>query len=289
MLKPRGKIGLMALSAAVFLLTKSTFAQHTSTSKSTVFIEAGGGIGPAVYRDKATSPLFYTGPALNGVLNRLKIAEEKETASGVQLALAINSAQVDGGDAGESFFNSLSVLHSRLYQLPGRTDNKWNYLAGGTVIATGNLRLNEALYNSSVGLEAFANLMGAFKVSRDVSRLEEKNRKLWFINYKLKPRQRNLSYQLNIGLWNSSYRNGYAYIDQYGLVNDPKVFGDYELKVFSGMRLSSEIHYTLHPLGAPNNAMRISYVWDALTSGAGANTFDMARHMLRFTLLYNTK
>lgn len=280
---------LIAGAISLFLSGTTALARQAESGKNSVFLEAGGGIGPAVYRDKATSPLFYAGPAANAVLNHLKFTETKETTSGVQVALGVHSARVSEGEAGESLFTSLSFSHTRLYQLPGLSGDKWSCLAGGTLVTTGNVRFNEALFNNAAGLEAFANLMGAFKVSRDISRREETSKKLWFIRYRQKPKQRNLSFQLNAGLWNNSYRNGYAYINHYGLVNDPKVFGDYRLKAFSGIRFTSELHYTLWLRSAPRNGMRFSYVWDALTTASGSNAFNAARHILRFTLLYNTK
>lgn len=273
----------------VFLLPAVAVAQRSDSAKTSSYIELGAGIGPAVFRDKATSPLFYQGMAMHGILNFLKIADSKETSLGIDIASGISGAHVDEVQVGESIFNSISLWHTRLYQLPGWSDNRWNYMVGGSMITTANLRLNEELQNNSVGFEGFANLMGSFKVSRDVSRLREKHKRLFFINYTLKPRRRSLSYQLNIGVWNNSLRNGYAYLGQSGVVNDPGFLKAYEIQVFSGMRFSSELHYTLHLTGARNNAVRVSYIWDALRTKDGPDAFDMARHAVRFTLLYNTK
>lgn len=267
----------------------TALAQLPDSTNASNYIEIGAGMGPSVYRDKATSPLFYRGVSLYGTLNLLEITGRKETLFGFEMTPGISTAEVAETDAGESLFNSVSFLHTRLYQLPRWSDGSWNFKLGGSAIATGNLRLNEELRNNSVGLEAFANLMAAFKVSRDVSRLRGKHKKLAFINYRPRPRRRSLSYQLNIGVWNNSLRNGYAYLDHSGVVNDPQVFGDYDLRVFSGMRFSSELNYTLHLTGARNNAVRISYLWDALSTPRDPHAFNMARHVVRLTLLYNTK
>ena len=280
-------LGLAGMAALILPFT--VLAQLPDSTKAGHYIEIGTGIGPSVYRDKATSPLFYRGVSLYGTLNLIRVTGRKETLLGIEMTPGVTTAQAGEAEAVGSLFNSVSFSHSRLYQLPGRSDDRWNYKLGARAIATGNLRLNEELRNNSVGLEAFANLMAAFKISRDVSRLREEHKKLAFINYRLKPKRRNLSYQLNIGIWNNSLRNGYAYLDHSGVVNDPKVFGDYNLRVFSGMRFSSELNYTLHLTGAHKNAVRFSYVWDALSTPHGPDAFDMARHIVRFTLLYNTK
>lgn len=257
--------------------------------KKSAYLKVGIGAGASSFRDQATSPLFYQGTPISAFVSRVKVSDRKETNLGVSFIAGEYTAEVNEKQRGMSSFSSFNTSYSRLYQLQNWSDENWKYKVGGTLMMTANFRSNEKLQNNSFGFEGFLNLLGSFKVSRDVSRENEKQKKFLFINYTLKPRERILSYQLNLGLWNSSLRNGYAYINQSSVINDYSFLDGYVLKTFSGLRFSSELNYTLFLLGARNNAVQISYVWDAVQTEAGAEVFAMAFHVFRLSLLYNTK
>ena len=121
---------------------------------------------------------------------------------------------------------------------------------------------------------------------KDVSRKEAKDKKLLFIKYHLKQRTRNLSFRLNVGLINSSFRNGFVYAGQSFILNEEKPFDDYQYKVFLGFRASSSLDYTIFLKN--KNKIQLSYLWDAYKTGGDLDKFEMAHHTFKLTLLFNT-
>ena len=63
-------------------------------------------------------------------------------------------------------------------------------------------------------MELVPTIFASFKITKDISRTEKKDKRFLFIKYRLKEKQRNLSLRLNIGLLNASLRNGYVYAGQ---------------------------------------------------------------------------
>lgn len=181
---------------------------------------------------------------------------------------------------------TLSVSYSKLYQLNKLGSEKLNIKIGGLFNATGNVRINEALQNNAAGIEMFPTLFGSVKITKDISRKVSKNKKILFVKYKLKQKNRDLAFNLNIGLVNSSYRNGYAYSGQSGILNESQVLDGYEFKVFSGFRMSSALNYTVSLRN--KNEIQLSYLLDAYKTGGDLDKFEMAHHTIKISLLFNT-
>lgn len=237
------------------------------------------------FRDLATSPLFYNGPAIYWGLSRLKADQYKEA----ELALTYSAGNPKTGFNENwtfSKFKRLEIYYSQLYRFGDWNSAHFNTKVGWMLNATGNFRLNTELQNNALGLEVFPTLFLSFKLTKDISRTEEKNKQFLFFKYQLKEKQRNLSLRLNIGLLNASYRNGYVYFEQSVVLNDYQVFEDHEFKVFSGFRASTGLDYTKYLKN--RNAIQISYIWDAYYTGGDLDKFEMANHILKFTLLFKT-
>ncbi|HKL39286.1 MAG TPA: hypothetical protein VJ894_01340, partial [Cryomorphaceae bacterium] len=158
---------------------------------------------------------------------------------------------------------------------------------GGQFNATANHRENAALFNNDEGVDLISTLFASAKGTLDLSRKEEKSKKFLFVNYTLKKRVRQLSYHLNVGVVNSSYRNGFAYISPAAPLNEDDFFADYEFRVFKGFRLNSSLDYTIYLQN--KNAVQFSYVWDAYRTGGHHDNFEMAAHILKVTLLFGLK
>ena len=250
------------------------------------FIDIGIGVNSSNFRDFATSPLFYKGTPKAVFLSRLKADDRRESNLGLKYSFGNYNATV-GEHTTNSKVKTFSFYYSQLYQIPKWSSDKWNFKVGGILSATGNFRLNEALQNNALGIEFFATLFGSVKITKDISRKESKGKKILFIKYKLGPRKRALSYQLNFGLMNNSYRNGYVYSGQSGVLNDPKLFDGYVFKSFSGFRMSSSLNYTICLKN--KNAIQVSYIWDTYKSGGDLDKFEMANHIIQLSLLFNTK
>lgn len=237
------------------------------------------------FRDFATSPLFYNGSPLYISISHLKADVKKES----EFGLSLSSGKYFRGynhQFGLSQVKTKSLYYSQLFRLNPLSSERFNVKIGGLIHTTYNVRYNGSFSNNETGRELFMNLLGSVKITKDVSRKQNKDKKFLFINYRLNQRTRDLSFNLNLGLINSTYRNGYSYtgniVDPSG--NDP--FNGYQFKVFSGFRMSSALDYTIFLKN--KNAIQLSYLWDAYKTGGDLNKFEMAHHTFKVTFLFNT-
>lgn len=245
------------------------------------------GLGVGSFRDYATSPLTYTGLTLSSSRFSISMDEYRETESGTSMTFgAFGNTFNDHGST--SITISPSLYYSELYSLPKFSISKFNLKVGGMMNVTSNIRINEGLLNNAIGFEIIPTLFGSVKGTLDVSRKETRSKKFLFFKYTLEKRRKSLAFRFNTGLINASFRNGYAYSGQAFLLNEPDPFDDYQFKIFSGYRLSSSIDYTLYSRKT-TNAVQFSYIWDAYKTGGDFESFEMAQHALRVTLLFNTK
>jgi len=264
-------------------LTNKEKRQNRTTYRGITY--AALGIGSL--RDFATSPLTYTGVFIAAGGFKINLDKRRETEWGTPFSVGF-FANTFNDHSSSSTLVSFSPYYSELYRLNALSSDKLNVKIGGMLQATVIGRLNPDLQNNSLGLEIIPTLFGSIKGTLDVSRTTDKDKKFLFFKYKREKRQKSLAFRLNTGLVNASYRNGFAYSGQSFLVNETQLFDDYQFKVFSGFRMSSSLDYTLYSRKT-TNAVQISYVWDALQTGGDLDTFEMAQHGLRFTLLFNTK
>ncbi len=245
------------------------------------------GLGMGNFRDLATSPLTYAGLSLSSSRFSLRINQYRETMWGATLAFGFFLNNFNNHNS-SSLVVSPSIYYSELYEVPKISTKKFNVKVGGMLNITSNIRSNAGLNNNALGLEIIPTLFGSIKGTLDISRNAVKSKKFLFIKYTLQKRRRNIAFRLNTGIINASVRNGYVYSGQSALLNEPKLFDDYQFNIFSGYRLSSSIDYTLYSRKT-TNAVQLSYVWDAYKTGGEFDTFQMAQHALRFTLLFHTK
>ena len=250
------------------------------------YLEIGLGVGYSQFRDFATSPLFYSGYPMSLDLAFRIDSPKNDKHFGLQASYGSLTALVNGSYA-QSSVASATLFYQQLYILPQVSKNKWKFKVGGQINASGNYRYNPSLQNNSEGVEMVNTLFASGKAALDVSRSITKKKKCWFMHGVKQPRSRSLDFQLNVGILNNSFRNGYAYIDQSSVLNDPKTFGDYKYSWFTGFRMSSSLRYIIYLKN--KNAVQFSYVWDAYTTGGDANRFEFGSHFLKFTLLFNTK
>ncbi|QKX06737.1 hypothetical protein HN014_18040 [Aquimarina sp. TRL1] len=273
----------IAFIAVIFSFLGSTTSYAQLTKKELrktrpTYIKIGTGIQRSNFRDFATSPLFYAGGGLELYISRLRFDEKKEGEYGIQYSFGSNRAS-SGTHETFSTVRTVSLYYRQLYQIPSISNDLWNFKAGASLMATGNYRYNPSLQNNSTGLEGIINLFGSVKVTRDISRNRTKSGKFLFIPYTLLPRKKELSFLLNTGIINSSYRNSYIYTSF-------KTF-DHEFSFFSGFRMNTALTYTSYLKN--KNALQFSYVWDAYKTGGDLDSLEMATHSIRFAFLFNTK
>mgnify|MGYP001456661922 CR=1 FL=1 len=277
---------LLLFPIGVFAQTKEIALSKKEIRKERpTYIGITFGLNSSKYRDFATSPLFYSGTPKSWGLSRHRLDDKKETHIGLSYASGTYTNSFNSHIAPSSV-KILSVYYSQLYQLNKFSSEKLNVKVGGLFNTTANLRINPSLQNNAGGIEVIPTLLGSIKLTKDISRKEAKNKKFIFIKYKLKKRTRNLAFNLNVGLLNSSLRNGYAYTGQSSILNTPKLFDRYEFKMFSGFRMSSAFDYTISLNN--KNKIQLSYLWDAYKTGGDLDQFNMISHTFKITLLFNT-
>ena len=247
------------------------------------YIGITAGMSYSGFRDFATSPLIYNGSPVYTSLSRIK--EDKKTKSEFGLSYSFGTYSKGYNDNfALSKVNTPSVYYSHLFRINTLSSEQLNMKIGGLFKSSMNIRVNELLMNNALGAEIFTSLSGSVKITKDVSRRENKDKKFLFFTYRLNRRTRNLGFRLNVGLINSSYRNGYAYLRH--TIDQSDLFYGYEFKAFSGFSMSSSLDYTVFLKN--KNALQLSYLWDAYKTGGKLDKFEMAHHTFKLTLLFNT-
>jgi hypothetical protein len=236
----------------------------------------------SVFRDFATSPLFYHGNPMQYSLAWAKDEGLKER----RLLFKYQSGTFTPENKNiktPSTAHSLFLQYSRLWYIG--TWKKTDVRLGGMMDVSGNLRVNPSLQNNAGGLEIFNTLFASVRFGRDVSRLQEKSGKiLWLIPYHRIPRRRTISFQLNAALMNNNFRNGYIYSNQANITNKPNILYNYQFNAFSGYRLNTTLEYSIFL--SNGNAIRYSWFWDAMQSGEEFNRFEMGLTGIQLAFLF---
>jgi len=264
---------------------KQTLSKKEQRKERPTYISVTTGMSLSNFRDFATSPLVYNGVSGYISLSHIKSDQQRESEIGFSYSSGIYN-NIFNNHSTISKVRTASIYYSKLYQLSKLSSEKLNVKIGGLFNTTGNFRINGDLNNNAYGFEFSPTLMGSVKITKDISRKEDKNKKFLFIKYKLKQKTRDLAFRFNVGLINSSFRNGFVYSGQSGIINEPNVFDDYQFKLFSGFRMSSALDYTVSLKN--KNKIQLSYLWGAYKTGGDLDKFEMAHHTIKFTLLFNT-
>ena len=251
------------------------------------YYELGAGLNISSFRDFATSPLVYSGAAGQFVLGVIRRDEQIESNFAFRFSSGIYISPDNTSERTSAVASIIFLDYSRLYQIKALSSDKWNFKVGGKIDLTGNIRQNPNLLNSGVGFESFQTFFGSVKVTHDISRKEPQKGKFLFFRYNRKPVKRELSFQLNPSLVNSTYRNGYAYVGQSGVTGSNNPFDDYHFSAFSGFRINTAFDYTTYLKNG--NGIKWSYLWDAYKTGGNLSKFEMSHHIIQVALLFKVK
>lgn len=275
--------------ASLALLTQAQDVNLTNKQKRKQrpdYLQIGLGLNKGSMRDFATSPITYKGVLFNYSLAYLRMDTARET----RLSVRFNHGgyrykRTEGVEVkSKTAMYVLYLTHYKLYEVRSLSSDKWNVKVGGMVDVNMDVRYNPDLMNAGLGYEVFNTFFLSGKVSRKFQRLEEEQKRFLFIKYKRKPMTSYLSYRLNLPVMNNTIRNGYAYIANEGINSFP-LFKEYEAKAFSGIRFSSELAYTRQMQNG--NMWQVAYLWDAYAVGKPFNRFEMANHIVEFSLLFH--
>lgn len=248
------------------------------------YIDIATGLSYYNYRDFSTSPLSYHGVAGNISVFRLVQNKHRDSRQGFYFSAG---PSVNLAESSSSVANllRLDIVHTELYRILHNPGSKWNFMIGGMINLSGNIRRNESLMNNSFGTEAVGTLFASAKITYDISRKKLKEYEFFILNFKLIPRKRELSLQINPAIVNATYRNGYNYSDHSQILNEYNYFERHKLRFFNGYRLNSALEYKIYLNN--KNAVRLGYYWDAYFTGENSEKLEMASHKFLFSFLIN--
>lgn len=289
-------LGVLLLSWNISYAQKGNDSIETDLSAgSSFYTRLSPGITHPVYRDFATSPLFFRGVGFNLALAWSKQSETRSRIFQIETAGALMSPKTPESEyiqsGGRSLFWQFNVFYQEMWKLGKMSNATYNTKVGGRLMTTQNIRVNKALQNNTMGLESIYNLMASAQVTRDISREKEKEINLLLFQPVLKPVKRKLRFLLNVGVLNVNYRPGYAYAydsELNGTETGPVkwAFDSYRWSL-NGWRIETQLEFI--KFLSNGNAKSWSYVWRAAHVPGKHEAFQMASHQLRFTLFFNTK
>lgn len=253
-----------------------------------VFLTIGIGSGQNTFRDFATSPLVYKSFPGTVFMNKIKTDSTRSSLIEIKYMGGIYLSKLDKLKLGRALAHITQLHYQQLYQIPKWSNKKWNIKIGGDINYLQTFRINTALQNNAVGAESFINIFGVLQANKDISRTKSINKKIvGFIKYNRAPRKRELSYQLDAGVINSNIRNGYAYIGQASVTNNPPFLDNYNFSFLSGIRFRTKIGYQVFLENG--NAIAIGYHWDAMKTTNKLDKFELAMHTISIGLMFRTK
>jgi hypothetical protein len=253
------------------------------------------GINNPMYRDFATSPLFYNGYGIYLQTSWLKRSTKRERSLEVGIGGNSVSARIPESNffqpSTSGFYGQLNARYLQLWELKQVSNEKNNIKLGGVIQTSQNIRVNTNLFNNAIGLEKFINIMASGQIIRDVSRKTQRQLNLWLFKPTLKPVKKELLFQFNAGLLNLNFRPGYAFYYFEEIVGLETQLSSWLLSNYkwtlNGWRFNTEFEYIKY---LPNgNAKSWSYVWDAANAPGRFETFQMASHQIRYTYYFHTK
>jgi hypothetical protein len=252
-----------------------------------VFLQLQTGLGGTNVRDFATSPLIFSGPALELSFAKRSQKNLREIHQGVEASFGMLTTQ-EGNHSSNTQFLRFGLYYTYLHRIEKWSSEKSKWSLGGSMRVTSHTRYNSSLMNNGVGFELIPTVFGSAQWSYDISRRKEIKKKLWFVPIHLKKRKRTLNIRGHIGLINSYFRNGYVYAGQSFLLNSGQSLLDhYEFHIFSGFRFRSEVEYLTYL--SNNNAIGFSYSWDAYKTGPTHDILESAHHIFALSFHFNTK
>lgn len=263
----------------VLTLTVALFTRAAVSYAQPAYIEIGVAPGFSIFRDNATSPLFYKGNTLSFIGAWHITKNKNEQLASVNYTFGKHSNSYNNTKNSARFYN-LEFKYLHLYQLNKLSNTRWRVQIGGGIVSTLNIRENKALMNNSLGIENISNILFSSKISRDIYKSKHKRSKTYSVLNRI-------SLLLNIGVINMNFRPGYAY-NYMPTINGSRIsnISDYHISL-NGFRVSSTIIYLKE---LPNrNIIGLSYLFDAYNAPGKYEPFSYAKHSIKLSYLFNYK
>jgi hypothetical protein len=293
MMKSGFSTRIQRLFFSAFLLIAASqvlFGQAKDPDKKDRYILVISGWNRPLYRDFATSPLFYQGIGMSMGGGRLCRSPKRDNLFEIEL----NANMLSDNPPSSHYFQptqdayliTFNGYYHHVRVMNRFSSEKMKVRLGGGVQASQNIRINTGLGNAVAGLETLVNIMAVGSVARDISRTESRTFKFLFINKELKPVKRDLAFQLNAGVFNFNRRPGYTFVDFLEIdASDLEWISPNYKWSMNGWRLGTRIEYTTY---RPNgNAVKWAYIWDAVHAPGKYEAFQAASHKIQFTIMFN--
>ncbi len=251
------------------------------------YLGAGIGLAKMSAKDKATSPLLYTGPTAIANLDYLvhsdKLIKTVEFAAGASMLLTDEDTHygLTRSYAYGLYFNFRFTHNFKAAQF---AKNKVSWYVGPGLNFTNFSRINQKYGNSMFNYEYMS---GIGLSSRMEFPFSYKSKDFKFLGLKLHRRDRDLrlNWKLYFPVFTSIYRPGYVVVPNF-IDPETELFTSENLKtgIFTFLQIQSEInlHYLLHN----GNMLRLSYLWEYYQYKPGNNNVQGAINGFRFSFVF---
>ncbi len=250
------------------------------------YLSSGFGIVKMSAKDKATSPLLYSGATAFGNLQYLvhshKLIKTFEiSAAGGTLKTDKESHPVTRSSATGLYFDLRFLYLAKLIDF---AKDKVTWYLGGGIDFTNYARINYKYGNSAYNYEF---MLDAGVASRIEFPFGHKSKDCKFLGMRLHRRDRRyrLSWQIYLPVAGMIYRPGYVTVTNF---SDPeeKLFNGDNLKggIFRFFQINStvELFYILHN----GNMLKLSYLWEYHQYNPGYNKVQGALNGIYFSFIF---
>jgi hypothetical protein len=155
-----------------------------------------------------------------------------------------------------------------------------DFRAGLQIGGYSGQRQTPAFLNAGTVWESLNSAFASGKLTWRITKKQEAG-KLLFIKKRAGTRFYKLSSQLSLPLLHTSWRPGYAYLDDF-TDGDTKVYENNEFKT-GGFRIQWRSEFTYFLLNG--NGLRLGYTWDAQKSAGDINPLELTHHYLQTAVL----
>lgn len=237
-------------------------------------------VGQTNAQDYAVSPLQFKGSNFGAGLCYYNRGEDSEWSVNT---LATNSFMKNEYSGSKTQFVSGTINAYYLRNSKKLTGKKIRTYLGGYLLGNGNVRINPSYFNTSYIYDIISSIGISGKIN---SGFDFKTKAFTWNNQGTEGREKyiSLDYQLSIPLLHIYNRPGYATIDNFASTENTNAR---ETKINTWgktARLTSKVDLTLFLKN--NNALRISYYWDAYSASPNYNKLAVSNTGFLMTLMF---
>ncbi|HDQ45272.1 MAG TPA: hypothetical protein ENN17_07240 [bacterium] len=254
------------------------------------YILIASGFHRPLFRDFATSPLFYQGIGMSMAGGGLFRSPKRDHL--IEIEFTANQLKDHPPKSryfqpsAEAYLLGFNGYYHYLRKIDRFSSGRTQIRFGGGVEATQNIRINAGLGNAVAGFETLFHVLAVGNVTRDISRTESKSFRFLFFKKEFRPVKRDLTFTMHTGILNFNRRPGYTFVDVLEIdASDLEWISPGYRWSLNGWRLGARIEFVVY---RPNgNAVKWAYLWNAVHAPGKFEPFQMASHQIRYTMMFN--